>query len=390
MLNATTSGLRTLASMLHLRKPLGVMFLLALCIPLALTLRANLAEWKSTGLLICLLLYIVSNLYVLLRGPGYPSYRQQGDRLMRATFFALSVLTIGMTLVGGNQWQLLFIFTSLCAAKAFDRQGAFIALGCIEVIILFLGVRSSASWQDLLQLELLVIGTGAIFMTYRRLATTIDELQVARQEIAQLAIADERLRFARDLHDLLGHSLSLIALKSEVASRMLDSDTQRVALEVRDIEQVARAALQEVRDAVAGYRNTSLATELAAAQTMLATAAIAFKVSTVGVPVPLAVAYESALALAVREGVTNVVRHSGARHCAITIHYAPDTVTATIQDDGKCPPSNFQPGNGLCGLQERLQALGGGIVARIETNAEVIAQGFCLMAQLPLAGGEDM
>jgi two-component system sensor histidine kinase DesK len=190
-------------------------------------------------------------------------------------------------------------------------------------------------------------------------------LRAARNELARLAVAEERLRFARDLHDLLGHSLSLIALKSELAGQLATTAPERAAAEMRDVEGVARTALHEVREAVAGYRQPSLASELRDAREILTAADIACAYDGASVSVPAAV--EAVLAWTVREGVTNVIRHSRARHCTIRVTNEDGHAGVEVIDDGagapavsaSAPSAGGSSGNGLAGLAERVAALDG-------------------------------
>ena len=174
----------------------------------------------------------------------------------------------------------------------------------------------------------------------------------------------ERLRIARDLHDLLGHNLSLIALKSELAGRLVGISPERATIEIGDVEKVARTTLQEVREAVASYRQPTLLSELHSAQEILAAAGITYRYdsdeSMIG---KLPTAVESVLAWAVREGVTNVIRHSRAHQCMIRVGQNKHDTWVEVTDDGrgtmynKDNPDNG--GNGLRGLVERVEALGG-------------------------------
>jgi two-component system sensor histidine kinase DesK len=180
------------------------------------------------------------------------------------------------------------------------------------------------------------------------------ELDAAHQEIARLAVAEERNRFGRDLHDILGHSLTVMAVKAELAGRLVRLDPDRAESEITDVEQLSRSALAEVRTAVAGYRDVSLGAELANARSAL---------SAVGIDADLPTAIDQVPAdrrelfgWVVREGITNVVRHSGASHC--TVHITPSTVT--ISDDG-APTPLTEGGHGLVGLRERAEALGGSL-----------------------------
>jgi two-component system sensor histidine kinase DesK len=202
--------------------------------------------------------------------------------------------------------------------------------------------------------EVALFAVLAMMLSY--LWSTVYALREAREEIARLAVHEERLRFSRDLHDLVGRSLSLIALKSELSNRLLAKDPDRAAAEMRDVEHVARDALREVREAVTGYRQPTLASELAGARAALAAAGVecCVKQNAGALPTDL----ESVLAWTVREGVTNVIRHSRARRCDIRIERADGGISVEVIDDGRGAVQAVE-GSGLRGLAERAAARGG-------------------------------
>ncbi|MEU8423015.1 histidine kinase [Micromonospora sp. NPDC048835] len=184
-----------------------------------------------------------------------------------------------------------------------------------------------------------------------RLAQRNSELRAAQQEIGRLAVAEERARAARDLHDILGHSLTVVAIKAELAGRLIEVDRDRAAVEIAEVEALARAALADVRQTVGAYREVTLVAELAGARSALAAAGIA---ADLPAEVPdLPEEWDALFGWAVREGVTNVVRHSGARCCVIRVH--PDRIE--IGDDGRGPSTPDPKGNGLVGLRERARRL---------------------------------
>jgi two-component system sensor histidine kinase DesK len=203
------------------------------------------------------------------------------------------------------------------------------------------------------------------------------------------AVAEERLRFARDLHDLLGHSLSLIVLKSELAGRLQQVNAERATGEIRDVEGVAREALREVRAAVAGYRQPTLATELPGARIMLAAAGIACDIDDAAEDVPRAA--DAVLAWTVREGVTNVIRHSNARRCTVSVTRLEEVASVEITDDGRgpvlapMPDATGKSGSGLAGLAERATAHGGSCEAGCRAGG-----GFRLFVSLPLNQDEGL
>jgi two-component system, NarL family, sensor histidine kinase DesK len=245
-----------------------------------------------------------------------------------------------------------------------------------------------------------VIGPMGAFFAYgaSRRVEVVSALRRTRADLARTAVAEERLRIARDVHDLLGHSLSLITLKAELAGRVIGSDPHRAAAEIAELESVARRSLSDVRAAVAGYRRPDLAGELDSARQLLSSAGIASHIAATGTS-GLPEEVDAALAWAVREGTTNVVRHSSATHVAISISTGPVAAMAEITDNG--PPADEGPatrpqlgekpvgsdsqgrvrlgGSGLAGLAERVHRLGGELVA-----GAVAPRGFRLRVVVPL------
>ncbi|MEO7002408.1 MAG: sensor histidine kinase [Ktedonobacterales bacterium] len=304
---------------------------------------------------------------------------------------ALAVVNAVLILNGGQDWLGAIIFAAVLAARRLPiRQtlGAFVAL---DLLVVSVGVAVGASWASIASIFALLPAAGVSILCISWAFTTSRELRRARQELAQFAVTEERLRIARDLHDLLGHTLSLIALKSELAGRLARVAPERAEAEITDVERTARAALQEVREAVAGYRQPTLASELRAAREMLAAAGIAFtyeETDAAGDGSPLPVTLEAALAWAMREGVTNVIRHSRARSCAIHLDRQPEQIVVTIADDGRVATGDngevSVPGNGLRGLTERVTALGGAC-----ESGTTGAGGFHLAVTLPLQTGDS-
>jgi two-component system sensor histidine kinase DesK len=201
-----------------------------------------------------------------------------------------------------------------------------------------------------------------------------EKLRKADAEIEHLAKVAERERIARDLHDLLGHTLSLITLKAELARKLVDRDPQRAKQEMLEVEQTSRAALADVREAISGYRGEGLAAELIRARKTLETAGIV--VNSDIAELPLSPAQETVLALALREAVTNVVRHANAQRCSVRLQRQQNVCTLEIADNGL--GADTPEGNGLRGMRERLEALGGSLQRQTEAGTR-------LVMQLPLA-----
>src|SRR5438477_2344188 len=295
--------------------------------------------------------------------------------LVPAIVAATLILTV-FTLRTPPQYGSLFLYAVIMAGAAFPWQRAVPALVLLAVLAaaieLIRGDPVSASTGQFLN-DLLV---GFAAVAGRLLVEANQQLNQAREHIARLAVGEERLRFARDLHDLLGHSLSVIALKSELAGRLIKNTPGRAAHEIEDIEKVARDALREVREAVTGYRQPTLAAELAGAHEVLTAAGIESHVDHDHVPLPPAV--EAVLAWTVREGVTNVMRHSQAKRCAIRIANRDGRATVEVVDDGR--GGTLETGTGLRGLRERVLERGGTLTAEPLPH-----EGFRLRVTLPLA-----
>ena len=197
---------------------------------------------------------------------------------------------------------------------------------------------------------------------------TVRELRQAQSEVARLAVVEERARFSRDMHDVLGHSLTVVTVKSELARRLVSLDPARAEAEIADIERLSRGALADLRAAVAGYREMSLSTELAAAQTALAAADIEAHLPRNGEIVRPQ--FRQLFGWVLREGVTNVIRHSGAENCWVEL--TEDSLV--VSDDGRgagmvglvgadAAPLAQRGGNGLDGLGARAREAGARIVA---------------------------
>jgi two-component system sensor histidine kinase DesK len=181
------------------------------------------------------------------------------------------------------------------------------------------------------------------------------ELRRSQDEILRLATLAERERIGRDLHDLLGHTLSVVALKSELARKLIDRDIDAARAEIAEVERVARDSLAQVRNAVSGIRSTALSAELLAATALLEAQGLKVKCETENVKLPHD--RETVLALSLREAATNVRRHSGARIVTIRVRKEPSSVIMEVVDDGR--GGRIVPGNGLNGMRERLDTVGG-------------------------------
>nr|WP_236070616.1 sensor histidine kinase [Streptomyces polyasparticus] len=297
-------------------------------------------------------------------------------RDVRWTYTALggmAVVTYGLAIGYGGPWLALFPLLSLAAGTSLRGRRLAWTVGVLTV-----SAAVTGAWRDADAWSAVTSGygtllSGLVTAAILALSEKVVELRETREELARVAVEQERLRFSRDLHDLLGHTLSLIVVKSEAARRLAPHDPDSSLRQIADIETVGRQALTEIREAVTGYRESGLGTELDRARDTLASAGIDAVVHRSG-PTPSPVT-GALLSWVVREAVTNVVRHSGATTCRIDVTGTADETRLTVTDDGRSaagdggrPSSNgaqpsgngSQPsGSGLRGLTERLAQAGG-------------------------------
>ena len=291
----------------------------------------------------------------------------------------LTALAAGLAAIGEADWSGLWCFVAAATGLRIDRRYAIPALFALGGAAAGTEALSNPDGGAIISLFIVTLGVGMLTGGFRRLRIVNRQLGAARGEIGRLAVADERLRFARDLHDLLGHSLSVIALKSELASRLIDEHPEQAAEHVRDIEAVSRRALSEVREAVAGYRRPLLSAELAGARSTLAAAGIEVDAAPAPV-VELPPDAEAVLAWAVREGATNVLRHSEASHVRISVAVGARDAELELIDDG-CGGEEAVDGDGtgLAGLAERVARVRGRMDAAPNAGG-----GFRLAVTVPL------
>lgn len=337
-------------------------------------------------------------------GDQIPDFRDQSLH----GFDVLAIVALGIALfaAGGINWLGTLAIAAAMIGRFSRTAGPAIA-GSLACVAAGLTVATNHNYGSGNLFAVVFTPPLAALFAYSasRRAETVDELRRTRAELARAAVAEERLRIARDLHDLLGHSLSLITLKAELAGRVIGSDPGRAAAEIAELESVARRSLSEVREAVAGFRQPDLAGELAGARQLLDAAGIASDISSADSG-ELPQKVDAALAWAVREGATNVVRHSRATKVAITVSTGPVSAMAEIRDNGPAAVDHAGPaggpggpmtagpegratvrharpavgGSGLPGLAERVRDLGGELAA-----GTTEPHGFLLRVVVPLS-----
>lgn len=278
-----------------------------------------------------------------------------------ALFCVLAIAALGFAYWPFNSGGSVYIiYAAAVAGFLFDSKIAFAFIGAL------LGGVAAESWLLHLSVwywaptSVMTLGIGAINVHAGAELRSSAKLKCAQAEIEHLAKIAERERIARDMHDVLGHTLSVVILKSELASKIIDHDPVRARTEISEVEQIAREALAEVRQAIRGYRSGSLADEFARARSTLETAGIHVECEARQMRAgeqKLSPAQETVLALVIREAVTNVVRHSGAKNCRILLQQDADLYRIQVKDDGR--GGAHQEGNGLRGMRERVEALDG-------------------------------
>lgn len=322
-------------------------------------------------------------------------FAPMASRPSPGTWISLAVTTaLVVALVVGDdpkRWAPLFIFLSaVIGVRVALPWAAYCIAAC--TVVSAVALLPAAPIDKTLTIAIETLALGALTTGMGRLRATINQLQEARQQLARMAVTEERLRFARDLHDLLGHSLSVIALKADLAGRLLPGQPDRAAKEAAEIDGVARRALSEVRDAVSGYRQPTVLEAIATGRLALDAAGIDTSCDIAQVALPPAL--DAVLAWALREAITNVIRHSRARHCWISVSAGLVEAAAEVVDDGVGGPGEpgsapvsapteggalpGWAGSGLVGLAEHVGALQG----RLEVAARPEG-GFRLKASIP-------
>jgi two-component system, NarL family, sensor histidine kinase DesK len=344
------------------------------------------ASPARTGAIAAALLAFVA-LYLALLPPAGPLERR--GRYALGGALALLAATAGLILALGAPRSLVLLFVYVVAASGLLLESR-LAAAVTAVTAAGVAAGLAADGADgaaVSAYALTVLAIGALTAAFASADRTNRELRAAREELARLAVSEERLRIARDLHDLLGHALTVIALKSELAAKLLRRDPDRAEGELAEVQHVTRQALADVREALLGYRHVAFPDALRSARAALAAAGIDCRVESAAAELPPDV--ETVLAWAVREAATNVVRHSGAHACAISLTTEPDAVALEVEDDGVGAASSGGGaattvaseggGTGLAGLAERARRLQGTLEAGARPQG-----GFRLRLTLPL------
>lgn len=364
-------------------------WLICLCFPVVSLLQTHTSGFNLLLTLLGLFMFVAAYFWVMWPHPLSDRARSRlklHSALILIT--GLTVLVLLLSIVKGSSFLWLFIGVSAIAGITLSFRNASIAVMGLTLLTVAANVIIDrpimlANWLQIIPLALLVRGLGLDMIGFVRLSDAMRELQKARADLAQQAVMQERLRMARDLHDLLGHTLSLIALKSQLAGRLLEKDPQTASVQIHEVERVARQSLHDVREAVAGYRQLSLRGELDGAQQILEAAGIECSIEYESLSLPANT--DMVLAWIVREGVTNIIRHSRAQHVRIRITQADAYVRAEITNDGVAREagSTVERGSGLVGLTERVANVGG----KLEAGALPLSEGpgYQISVEIPVS-----
>ncbi|MEV6190817.1 histidine kinase [Streptomyces sp. NPDC051920] len=337
--------------------------------------------------------------------------REQPRRTLLALAVSTCVTGVAGAVLSGSPWHpanedAVLVTSSLLVGVTAFGAGT-VALGTRDRRHMTYVVLGAAAGTGALSLPLGFAGPAALitavlvlltsgFLTFTAafsvwLLNAVYELDAARETRARLAVAEERLRFGRDLHDVMGRNLAVIALKSELAVQLARRGRSEAVDQMTEVQRIARESQREVREVVRGYRDADLATELAGSQGVLTAAGIDCSVTGTAAGLPAQV--QSALGWVVREATTNVLRHGNARTCALSLRVTRERVTLTVENDGV--PVRAEPGpgpeggpgpgrgSGLVGLRERLEEVDG--VLRAAASGGV----FRLTADVPLHPSPD-
>ncbi|NYI05206.1 sensor histidine kinase [Allostreptomyces psammosilenae] len=387
------------------------LYFVVLIEPLGVVAAAPALAELSSGLLSAIVLSVLAHMVLVMRVTSKELTRHtRGGRTERWSVIGMlgsaTVCVVSLTFalqplppefgapVGGVQSVVMSMTAGCCSLLPAGRWARF-GLMCVvpaasDVALVLAGGPMSA-------LVVLTVAAGvscaAVVAGYRLtvwMLLLMIRLDRAKDSQARLAVAEERLRFARDLHDVLGRNLSVVALKSQLAAELARRGRPEAAEQMDEVHAIAQESLREVREVVRGYRSTDLAVELAGTRALLDSAGVRCRVIGEGTELP--VPTQEALAWVVREGTTNVIRHSSARNCTVALEATEGAVTLVMENDGVTAErarssgpwggAGGGAGSGLTGLRERLAAQGGVITAGPLSRGR-----FRLTARMPYPSG---
>ena len=319
--------------------------------------------WRQQPRAISALTLAITALFLPLYFRGY---WVKGRQLL---WIIAAITLMGMVLAPFNPGAaVLFVYATAFAPKGGNTQIAVRIIAAVVLVIIaesFVLHLTPYFWISALIFSVMI---GAVNTHFAQRNRDNQKLLLAQEEVERMAKIAERERIGRDLHDVLGHTLSLIVLKSELASKLADKDPARAAVEIRDVERISRETLAQVRTTVRGYQSRSLQAEAEQARAALQAAGV--EVLCDFPPASIPASHEGVLALALREAVTNVIRHAGAKSCNLRLAQTSSSCSLEIQDDG-C--GELEPeGVGLSGMRQRVEALGGSLRREVSSGTRLV------------------
>jgi two-component system sensor histidine kinase DesK len=285
-------------------------------------------------------------------------FRNPTQRQARAVLLNLGIAALGFAVIPINQGASTYVvYAAAGSGYVMAPRVAVPYLGILAagIVVEGFGLGLRNPWWMIVPIVVLIGTVGGTNVFQAQRIRHHQTLRRAEEDLEEMAKVAERERIARDLHDVLGHTLSVITLKAELASKLAVTDVGRAIAEIRDVEQVSRQALSDVRRTIEGYQQLGFAGELRGAERALSAAGVRLETDTAGVSLPPRI--ETVLALALREAVTNVIRHARATRCLVELRAQRDTVTLVVEDDGV--GQNGAEGNELAGMRSRTAAIGG-------------------------------
>ncbi|KAA1422866.1 sensor histidine kinase [Mumia zhuanghuii] len=334
--------------------------------------------WERVLGLVAVAVFVATYLVLIGRNRRFVDFESRGPRWETWPWLiTLLLCTVAMIPGAGDQALTALVFVAAAAMSTLSPRWAW---GWVAVLLVVVEVstRLVPGWSDGGNGFALILAAMAVFFL-RAAIHRQRALVAAERELGDARLEEERSRIARDLHDILGHSLTVIAVKTELAERMLDVDPERTRSELADVRSLTRDALTDVRATVRDVRGVSLPGEIAAARSALRSAAIEADLPTVADDVPTRM--RELFAWTVREGVTNVIRHSGATRCVVRLGAA----GVSVADDGRGMIEGVSDGSGLLGLRQRAAQAGAALVL----GPGLGGAGMSVAVVVPAAGQEE-
>ncbi|MCE5292572.1 MAG: histidine kinase [Nocardiaceae bacterium] len=302
------------------------------------------------------LIYISAFVFIPGRLPGTPLQRHIPLKAAIPLVSTQAVLGVAICLLVGQAGTATAVYIAVLGVMCLRAPYGLVVAAAVAAVTYSSGILIPGWDEDRGLLFGIAVATLAVWGIRTAIARNIEVMEV-REENTRLAAAEERNKLTRDLHDIIGHSLTVITVKAELANRLLDVDVERARNELKDLERLSRDALSDVRRTLAGHREITLSGEIARARSALSAANIRSRLPNTTDDVPTEL--RELFAWSIREGVTNVLRHSGARNCTVVLH--PDSVEVSDDGQGGTPDGS---GIGHTGLRERAQIVGGRVVTQ--------------------------